>query len=64
MVRDKKIKEIGYLEKGTGKHQSNIVYGSGGCAPTLCAALGIKTFVMILEECNNEQNNSIDEYSG
>jgi len=25
-----KIVEVGYIEKGTGKHQSNIVYGRGG----------------------------------
>ncbi len=23
------IEEVGFLEKGTGKHQSNIVYGAG-----------------------------------
>ncbi len=25
-----KIIEHGYIEKGTGKHQSNVVYGIGG----------------------------------
>jgi hypothetical protein len=30
MNKEQKIKEIGYIEKGTGKHQSNIVYESGG----------------------------------
>ena len=25
-----KIKEIGHIEKGTGKHQSNVVYSVGG----------------------------------
>lgn len=25
-----KIEELGYLEKGTGKHQSNTVYSTGG----------------------------------
>ncbi len=24
------IEEVGYLEKGTGKHQSNVVYSAGG----------------------------------
>jgi hypothetical protein len=26
----KEVQEIGYIEKGTGKHQSNVVYGAGG----------------------------------
>lgn len=26
----KEIKELGYIEKGTGKHQSNVVYDAGG----------------------------------
>lgn len=25
-----KIKEVGFIDKGTGKHQSNIVYSAGG----------------------------------
>ena len=29
------IQKIGYIEKGTGKHQSNMVYGMGGVSPTL-----------------------------
>ena len=47
--RMNKIEEVGYLEKGTGKHQSNVVYSAGGVAPTLTAALGIKTHLMILD---------------
>jgi len=45
-----KIVEVGYIEKGTGKHQSNIVYGGGGVSPTLCAGLGIKCWVLILDK--------------
>lgn len=26
-----RIEEIGYIDKGSGKHQSNVVYGRGGC---------------------------------
>lgn len=26
-----KVKEIGFLDKGTGKHQSNVVYSAGDC---------------------------------
>lgn len=25
-----KIHELGFIDKGTGKHQSNVVYGAGG----------------------------------
>ena len=27
------INELGFIERGTGKHQSNIVYGSNGICP-------------------------------
>lgn len=29
-MRQKAIEELGYMNKGTGKHQSNVVYGRGG----------------------------------
>jgi len=29
-MSENKIKEVGHIEKGSGKHQSNIVYNSGG----------------------------------
>ena len=44
------IKKVGHIEKGTGKHQSNIVYSSGGVSPTVCAAMGVKCWILILEE--------------
>lgn len=31
-----KIKELGYIEKGTGKHQSNVVYSAGGRSYSDC----------------------------
>lgn len=33
--------ELGYIEKGTGKHQSNVVYSTDGLAPTICASYGV-----------------------
>ena len=36
------IIELGYMDKGTGKHQSNIVYSWYGISPTLSASLGVK----------------------
>lgn len=34
--------EVGYFEKGTGKHQSNIVYSMEGLCPTIPASTGFK----------------------
>ena len=31
------IEELGFIEKGTGKHQSNTVYGSDGLSPSITA---------------------------
>ena len=30
-----KVIEVGFIEKGTGKHQSNTIYSSNGCVPCL-----------------------------
>lgn len=35
-------REIGYIDKGTGKHQSNIVYSKYGLAPCVTAMFGVK----------------------
>lgn len=43
------IEEIGFIDKGTGKHQSNVVYMPGGIAPTITASTGIKTSIMIID---------------
>ena len=58
------IIEVGFIEKGTGKHQSNIVYSSEGIAPTVCASFCIKqppTMVLINERIlrSNLQENRI-----
>ena len=37
-----KIKVLGWMEKGTGRHLSNSVYGTNGLAPCVLAGLGIK----------------------
>lgn len=29
-MKEKRVKEIGFIEKGTGKHQSNVVISMGG----------------------------------
>lgn len=40
--KDNMVLELGHIEKGTGKHQSNIVYDSNGISPCLCAGIGVK----------------------
>jgi len=37
-----RIREIGYIEKGTGKHQSNVVYLPIGICPCICHSVGYK----------------------
>lgn len=58
MNKDKKSIEIGFIEKGTGKHQSNTVYlGVGGVlCPTLMAAIGTKYPLMVLLEVEDGEN--------
>lgn len=36
-VVQSKVKDVGFLERGTGKHQSNTVYGTDGVSPCLYA---------------------------
>lgn len=31
-----KIHELGFIDKGTGKHQSNVVYGAGVFSNIMC----------------------------
>lgn len=51
-----KVKEMGWIEKGTGKHQSNIVYSMDGLCPTIPASTGFKEPPkMFLEGVSNEQ---------
>lgn len=33
--KDNMVLELGYIEKGTGKHQSNVVYSEDGLSPTI-----------------------------
>lgn len=60
MNREKRSIEIGFIDKGTGKHQSNTVYSGigGGIAPTIMAAIGTKYPLMVLIEVDDEENHS------
>ena len=35
-------KQLGHIEKGTGKHQSNMVFDADGLCPCICAGMGVK----------------------
>lgn len=50
---------LGHIEKGTGKHQSNIVYGVNGLSPCVTAGCGVKFWIYIVErEIDEKTNNS------
>lgn len=53
-----KIKVLGWLEKGTGKHMSNLVYSKNGVAPTVMASLGVKQpgIFFVVEDKNGNGN--------
>lgn len=36
------IEKLGFIEKGTGEHQSNLVYSPDGLAPCVMAGFGVK----------------------
>lgn len=51
-----KIICIGWLEKGTGKHQSNAVFDKDGLSPYITAGSGIKMIVVEdTDECQRKK---------
>lgn len=54
----KKINELGHLERGTGKHQSNIVYSVNGLTPCIAAGCEVKYWIYIIERKPNEKTNN------
>ena len=52
------IDQLGWLERGNGKTQSNVVYSVGGVAPCVCAGCGVKYWIYIVDRTsNNEEAN-------
>ena len=51
-----KIDCLGFMEKGTGKHMSNSVYGIFGISPCIMAGLGVKQpgLYIVVEENENK----------
>lgn len=41
-VKKLDVNEFGFINNGTGKHQSNIVYSKDGINPCICAGMGVK----------------------
>lgn len=42
--------EIGYIDKGTGKHQSNAVYATNGLSPCITAVMYKEPYKVIVYE--------------
>lgn len=40
IIEQETVKELGYIENGTGKHQSNVVYSDDGLSPTITTING------------------------
>ena len=54
------IKELGFMDSGTGKHQSNTVYDEKGICPNITTIQGggtmqIKVLVRLKDDCSNER---------
>jgi hypothetical protein len=52
-----RIKKIGFLDKGTGEHQSNIIYDKDGISPGVLAGFGVKqqvTMIVVKVVRNND----------
>jgi len=49
MKESLKSTNLGHLERGTGKHQSNIVYGINGLAPCITAGCGVKFWIYVIK---------------
>ena len=51
------VVEVGYLENGTGKHQSNTVYDTNGLSPTITTILnGGTQQIKIIEDGKKENH--------
>lgn len=64
------VEKLGHLEKGTGEHQSNIIYNSDGLSPCVCAGMGVKQqptmtietkIIGSLDENSNQRQQVYDE---
>lgn len=61
--KNSSVKEIGYIEKGTGQHQSNTIYDADGVAPTICSAEAHKSPYKVLIK-NANKKGYLEAYEG
>lgn len=54
---------LGFIDKGTGKHESNCVYDWGGCAPTITASFGVKQPPTMYIEVNRMELKYLGNYN-
>ena len=52
-----KVIEVGYMDSGTGKHQSNTVISTEGLSPSITTLQGGTQQIKILVKCNNGKQN-------
>lgn len=53
-----RINQLGHLERGTGKHNSNIVYGVDGLCPCITAGCGVKYWIYVIEGSRLDEKES------
>lgn len=57
-----KVNNMGFIEKGTGRHQSNTVYGPG-IAPTI-PAISYKEPIKVIKDEQSNSNRQNGSYNG
>lgn len=58
------IYELGYMDKGTGKHQSNTVYDTRAICPALTTIQGGTQQIKVLEFIDDGRKGNQDESNG
>lgn len=53
MSKEMKPRELGFIDNGTGKHQSNVVYDVNAICPTITTIQGGTIQIKILEKQND-----------
>ena len=51
------VKQLGYIENGTGKHQSNTIYSENGLSPSLTTIEGGGT--QQIKVCESQKDNTL-----
>lgn len=59
-MKKNNIKLLGYIEKGSGKHQSNCVYSRGGVSPVIDATVYKHGINIVIRKNGKKNKNDID----